>query len=347
MIIEKKILLGIFLLIVINFTFQPALAQINGTVIEPVNDTIIAKDFFQHKNEIIILNATFSDSSQKNGFEELFIESQNNFDRSLSILNVVATSMAVLVALITIIIIMAIACGVFEYKKWVAIRNDIQIEANIVRKIRENAENDVESIRKNIPEHLQLSTDMPSEEVMENLEKLSSKIELIELLGVALKPDDFSNLAQDLYYKKEYGSALSIIEKGIELHSGNYKLWVTKSSILNKLGQYQKGIEAAEKSINLNPNADNAWRNKGVLLQQIGQYDEALIAYKKALALRPEDPINSFNLACYYSLMEDKMKMLDYLERAVAKDPILKEAAEIETDFENFWNDEDFKNLVG
>jgi len=113
MALKRKISLGIFLLIIINFTFQTALAQINETVIEPVNDTIITNEIFQHMNEIIILNATFSDSSQKNGIEEIVIESQNSFDKSLSILNLVATLMAVLVGLITLIIVIAIACGIF------------------------------------------------------------------------------------------------------------------------------------------------------------------------------------------------------------------------------------------
>ena len=63
MTINRKFLIGIFLLIIINFTLvQSVLAQINETVIESVNDTRIVKEIFQHENEIIILNATFLDS---------------------------------------------------------------------------------------------------------------------------------------------------------------------------------------------------------------------------------------------------------------------------------------------
>ena len=346
MTIGKKILLGIFLLIIINFTFQPALAQINETVIESVNDTIIAKDIFQHKNEIIILNATFTDSLQKNSVEDIYRASQNNFEYSLSILNLVGTLMAVLVGLITLIVIIAIACGIFEYKQWVTIRNNVQVEANIIRDVIKTLENDVESARKKMVDPQLLSADMPSKEVMENLEQLSSKLDLIELLGVALEPEDFLYRARDFYYKKEYDSALSYIEKGIELHPDNYSLWLTKSSILDELEQYQEGLKSAEKSINLNPNSDGAWCNKGVLLQKIGRYDEAIIAYEKSLALRPEDPTTLFDMACCYSLMENKKKMLDYLERAITRDPIFREKAKIDIDFEMFLDDEDFKNLI-
>ena len=323
------------------------MAQTNETVIEPVNDTIIAEDIFQHKNEIIILNATFLDSSQKNGFEELFVESQNNFDRSLSILNMVATLMAVLVALITIFIMVAIASGYFERTKWIAIRNDAQNEVNIIKDIKKNFVNDIESMRKEIPKHSQLLSDnKPSKEVIRYFNDISSKLELAELLGVALSPEDFSNRATDFYYKEDYHSSLSIIEKGIELYPDDCELWMTKSAILAKLGQYQEGLESTEKSISLDPNANGAWCNKGALLQEIGRYDEAIIAYEKSLALRPEDPTTLFNLACCYSLMEDKKKMLDYLGRAIARDPTIKENARTDTDLEMFFGDEDFKNLI-
>jgi tetratricopeptide (TPR) repeat protein len=347
MTVERKIYLVFFLLIIINFTFQPALAQINETVIEPVNDTIIANEIFQHKNEIIILNATFSDSSQKNGLEEIYMEPQNSFDESLSILNLVGTLMAVLVGLITLIIVIAIACGIFEYRKWKAIRNNIQIEANLIGKIRQNVENDAESIRKKIAEYpLMLSTDIPSKEVMENLDKLSSKLELIELLGVALKPEDFLNQGKDLFYKEEYDSSLSIIDKGIKLHPDINYLWTARCDILHKLGRYQEGLESIEKSIYLNPNAHETWNKKGIFLHKIGRYDEALIAYEKSLALRPEYPSTLYNLACLYSIKEDKEKMLVYLEKAIAKDPIYKEKAKKDTDFEKFLNNIDFKNLI-
>lgn len=347
MTLDRKILLGIFLLIIINFTFQPALAQINKTVIEPVNDTIIAKDMFQHKNEITILNTTFLESPQKNGIEEIIIESQNSFDKSLSILNVVATLMAVLVGLITLIIVIAIACGIFEYRTWKAIRNDIQIEANIIRKLRKNAENDADSIRKKIADYPQfLSGDLPSKEVMENLEKLSSKLELIELLGVTLKPEDFLNRAADYFYKQEYDSSLFTIEKGIELHANIDYLLSFRSIILEKIGRYQEALESIEKSINLNPNNYELWVNKGIFLQKIGRYDDAFIAYEKSLEIKPEAPSTLFNLACLFSIKNDKEQMLDYLKRAIVKDPIFKAKAKIDEDFEKFLDDGDFKKLL-
>jgi len=181
---------------------------------------------------------------------------------------------------------------------------------------------------------------------MKNLDKLSSKLELIELLGVALKPEDFLNKGKDFFYKEEYDSALSIIDKGIKLHPDIDYLWVTRSVILDKLGRYQEGLESIEKSIYLNPNAYTTWDYKGTILQKIGRFDEALIAYEKSLAVRPENPSALYNLACFYSIKEDNKKMLDYLERAIAKDPKFKEQAKEDMDFEKFLNDKDFKILI-
>ena len=354
MAIDRTILFGIFLLIIINFTFQPALAQINEAVIEPVNDTIIAKDIFQHKNDIIILNTTFSDSFPKNGFEEIFIESQNNFDKSLSILNVVATSMAILVGLITviialfsIIIMVAIACGFFKYRAWKVIIDKAESDAEIIENFRQNVENDVESTTKDNPEGFKsISSHTPSEEVMRYFDKLSSKIELLELLGGALKPEDFLSRGMNFYYREDYDSSLSVIEKGIESYSDDFDLWVAKGVILDKLERYQEALKSADIAINLDLNQYTAWCNRGVFLHKLGQYDEALSAYDKSLALAPEDPNTFFNIACCYSLMDNKGKMLEYLEKAITKDQAYKEQAKEDTDFKEYLDDEEFKNLT-
>jgi tetratricopeptide (TPR) repeat protein len=291
----RKALIGLFLLIVISTSIHSVLAQENKTSTTQ--------------------NATFAEASPKSEVtqEDILIEAQRNFDRSLSILNIVATSMGVLVGLITIIFVIAIAVGFFEYSKWKAIRKDIEKEANIIRELRLNAEKDASTLRNEI-EKIPLTslTENPSKEIVEKLDEFSRKLKLVEILGGSLKPEDYFNLGYDLYFK----------------------------------GKYELALEATATALELKPNYAHAWNAKSATLIRLGRYDEALKAAEKAIELKPDFASAWFNLACFYSIKGNKEKTLSNLKKAIELDASYKEKAKKDKDFENLWDDEDFKEVV-
>ncbi len=278
---NAKKIIGLFLL-----TLIVIVSTLVYTVSAQKNET---KDILQQENKTTTAqNVTVSEGTQKSEVtkEDIIIEAQRSLDRSLSILNIVATSMGALVGLITIIVIIAIAIGIFEYSKWKAIRKDIEKEANVIREIRQKAEQDVNTLRDEIEKipHTPL-TEKPSEEVIKKFDEFASRLEFLEALGGSLKPEDYINRGVDLYYKSKYELALKAFEKAIELKSDNYFAWFMKCTTLFFLRRVDEALKAIEKAIGLKPEEVGAWIIKGALLATdgISRYDEALKAFEKAI----------------------------------------------------------------
>ena len=163
---------------------------------------------------------------------------------------------------------------------------------------------------KNLP--LTVLTEKPSDEVLRKLDDLSHSFETLELLGASLKPEDYLNMGNDLFYKNDYESA----------------------------------IKAFNKAIKLNPDYAEVWDNKGTSLCKLGRHDEALKAHDKAIELKHDLPNAWFNRACNYSLLGNKEKAISDLEKAIELRKSYKEDAKTDIDFKDLWDDKRFKKLV-
>jgi tetratricopeptide (TPR) repeat protein len=260
--------------------------------------------------------------------EEILIEAQRSFDRSLSILGIVATSLGVLVALLTLIIIIAIACGIFEYRRWRGIRKEIEEEAKVVKNIRKKAEDDMSKLEEELKNHVPPLTEKPSKEIEEKLGELDKKIEILEMLGTPLKAEDYFNRGVGLYHKEKYEEALKAFEKAIELNPDKESAWNNKGATLSKLERYDEALKAHEKAIELNPNHIMALSNKGIALSNLERYDEALKAFEKAIELNPDDEVTWNNKG----VTLDEYKRYDEALKAYEK------AIELNPDKESAWN---------
>jgi hypothetical protein len=124
----KKSLIGLVSLIfIISILAQTILAQENETQnISPLQGITA-----------IPQNTTFSESPQKSGItqEDILIESQRNLDRSLSILNMVATLIGVLVTILAMIIAIVGGLGFLEIKRWQENRKKIEDDAEATKKL--------------------------------------------------------------------------------------------------------------------------------------------------------------------------------------------------------------------
>ncbi|MCZ7380210.1 MAG: tetratricopeptide repeat protein [Candidatus Methanoperedens sp.] len=311
----RKALIGIFLSIFIIFTLA-------HTVLAQKNETI---DILQQENKTTAVpNATYSEVSQKSELtkEEIITEAQRSFDRSLSILNIVAASMAVLVGLITIIVVIAIALGFFEYSKWKAIRKDIEKEANVIKELRNKAEKDANTLRNELekipPTPL---TEKPSEETTEKLDEFSRRFELLEVLGVSLKPEDYIQRGNDLYYKGKYELAFKAFEKAIELKPDDAEAWSNKGAALGKLKRLEEALKAHEKAIELKPDYAVAWYNKGVALGELKRLEEALKAFEKAIELKPDYAVAWSNKGAVLGELKRLEEALKAHEKAIELKP--------------------------
>jgi hypothetical protein len=124
----KKSLIGLVSLIfVISILAQTGFAQENETQnISPLQGITATPQ-----------NTTISEPLQKSGItqEDILIESQRNLDRSLSILNMVATLIGVLVTILAVIIAIVGGLGFLEIKRWQGNRKKIEDYAKATKKL--------------------------------------------------------------------------------------------------------------------------------------------------------------------------------------------------------------------
>ena len=279
-----------------------------------------------------------------------------SLDSSIGILNIVATLMSVLVGLITIVIALATALGFFEYRRWKSLRKDAEKHVKEIEELEVITKPIVERIKKIEEEANQYRanigtsslTETPSEDLKKKLDEYGKKIELLEAFGMPLKPEDYFNHGIDLYYKGKYELALKAFDKTIELKPDFADAWSIKGTVLGQLGKYADALQAINKAIELKPAFAEAWYNKGIILGKLGRYNEGLQAINKAIELNPNLLVNAwYNRACIYALMKDKQNALTDLSKAIKLDSKYKEKAKHDKDFKDFWNDKEFKQIVG
>jgi len=164
---------------------------------------------------------------------------------------------------------------------------------------------------------------------------------------VELPPNYYFEVGNIYFNLSKYDEALKAYDKAIKIKPDDAKAWNNKGVTLDNLGRYDEEFKAYDKAIKINPDYADAWYNKGVTLGNLGRYDEALKAYDKAIEIKPDFAKAWYNKAWAYSLKGDKENSIKNLSRAIELDPKSKEIAKKDKDFKNFWNDEDFKKIVG
>lgn len=323
------------------------------------------------------------EDQQKYGYDEagLLRESQRNLDRSINALSLVAAFICGLITLFAIAITVAGLTGFFSYRRWTAIRKNIEEDAKYIKEIRNRAEKEFNDMRKEVEEtRIPPLGEEPTKELKERLDEFSRKLEFFELLGLSLKPADYTNRGWDFFYKEDYEFALRAFDKAIELEPSNYKAWFGKGAALLKLKRFEEALKTFEKSIELKPDSAHAWNNKGVSLRRLDRFEEALEAYEKAIELNPsyvtawnnkagiyirlgnlDEALEAcekalrikndyssawFNKACIYALKKDKKNALLNLSKAINFNAKLKEEAREDEDFKDYWEDKDFKKIT-
>jgi len=321
------------------------------------------------------------EAQEKYDEAELLRESQRNLDRSLSTLNTVATLMGVLVGLITVIIIIAVAVGIFESRKWRAIIRRAERSAKLIEDIRKKVQQDISNINKEIRKIPTLDfIEKHSPELIKKLDEHSRRLDFVEQFGLPIKSEDYINRGFDLINKNKYEPALEAFEQAIELEPNRFRAWLGKGRVLHKQEKYDEALIACEKTIELKPEEAFTWNNKGLTLNnlkrfeealspiekaleimptyalawvnkgnafiKLKRYEESLEAYKKALEIDSDIDVAWFNIACIYAIKKDKKNMLINLAKAVKLNAEDKERAKKDEDFKEYLEDADFKKIT-
>ncbi|MCJ7746923.1 MAG: tetratricopeptide repeat protein [Desulfobacterales bacterium] len=370
-------LLSPFLLAQEQKTISPSQSKSIESIQKTI-DTPVQKETQKFQNKSV------SPQKSEIDYEKLFLESQKNFDRSLSILNTATNVMGGIVAWIALIAILVTYYISYSTRKWKKLRKAAQQDAELIKGIRKRLENEASDLLKNIniSPTPPLTTSPPEdlEEYKGKLDELGHKLELMEALGSRLKPEEYEAKAKDLFYKGKYHIALEALNKAIELKPDYVFAWHNKSVTLNALGRYEEALKALDKAIALKPDYAEAWNKKSIVLNKLGRNPEALIASEKAIALKPDyaeawiyrglilaelgqnqaaitaciksnelkpnNPMILYNTACAYSKMKNKDGALTFLSKAIISDSKYRNIAKTDEDFKWLWKDTEFLRLI-
>jgi tetratricopeptide (TPR) repeat protein len=93
--------------------------------------------------------------------------------------------------------------------------------------------------------------------------------------------DEFLTLAKQLFDEKQYESALTNLDKALELNSNSTEAWTYKGRASLMLDRYEDALKYCDKALALNPDYDDALANKGTTLYALGKHDKAIYCYSK------------------------------------------------------------------
>jgi tetratricopeptide (TPR) repeat protein len=319
---RRELLIGLLLIVVVICCLtHTSCGQENDPV--NVSHPSLAKSVFNH--------------------EDILNHAQKSLDRSISILNIVASLMGVLVGLLTLIVVIGGALGFLEYRRWQEYREQAKASANEVMayadeasKAAEEAKPIIDRLKKaeeEIDTFRERAMDLPSlsepfsEDQKRLLEEYGKKIEFLEACGVPLKPEDYLSRGSDFYQSNEYELALKAYDKAIELKPDFAAAWSNRGFLLGELGRYDEALKANDKAIELKPDDATAGYNRGLALRKLGRYDEALKAYDKTIELKPD----------FAAAWDNKGFLLDKLGRYDEALEAHNKAIKLKPDYANAW----------
>ncbi len=264
----NKFLISLLLIVIISILAYPSWAQENDTVIAHLplssNDTIST--------------ALPSSPIIKNEVSQVDIlgESQRNLDRSINILNIVATSMGILVGLFTAILVVGGIFGFSELRKLKEIREKAEKDMKVIKDIKKKVEEEPKGLIKRVTE------------LERRMEELLEKSDKSQIKKSARTPADYMKLGETEYSKGNYETAIKHYEKAIKSKDYVYA-WVNKCYALRKLGRHEEALESINRALKLKADRAWIWDIKGYILRKLGNHEELLKVRKKAEVLRSQE----------------------------------------------------------
>lgn len=111
-------------------------------------------------------------------------------------------------------------------------------------------------------------------------------------------------------------------------------------------GEFSLGRDAFRRVLMARASDVEATVGLGWCEKRLGNVQGAVQAYLEAVSRHPNEPILSYNLACYLSLLGQREESLEMLERAVRLRPAFRTEARAEADFDPVREDPRFGALT-
>lgn len=151
------------------------------------------------------------------------------------------------------------------------------------------------------------------------------------------KDQEYLNIGLELYNDKKYEAAIEQFTFSIKVNDKNYRAYALRGIVYAMQKEYRKSIIDLQQSLDLEPDNADISSVLGAVYVQLKEYEKAQLSYEKAYELgQNKNKSVCYNLACLYSLKNQKIKALRFFEEA------LENGFE---DFEHIKKDSDLDNI--
>ncbi|MCK9612432.1 MAG: tetratricopeptide repeat protein [Bacteroidales bacterium] len=157
----------------------------------------------------------------------------------------------------------------------------------------------------------------------------------------------YSNIG-DLYYDMgQYKDAISSYENAMRCDNKyEYRTYTIGMLYANELKDYEKAKLYYERYITYAPDRYLGYQGLGYVYLKTGKNKKAEQYFITSIQKEPEEPWVYYNMACFYSLGNDHVNSLDYLEKALQKGFDNFDHIGTDTDMDNIRNLQGFKFLI-
>lgn len=171
-----------------------------------------------------------------------------------------------------------------------------------------------------------------------------------ELAEKLLEQDHISilfqeNLVRILYFSRRYEEAIAVADELLEFDTNSPTPYLFKALCFNYLGLFDSALEAIEKTIKVR-NTPETFLYKAYILAYFDKKNDALEIVRRVVREYSETSIDNYDLAGIYSVLNEKEKAFDYLNRALESQSAELCNTKYERRFENITDDPRFTKFL-
>ena len=149
-----------------------------------------------------------------------------------------------------------------------------------------------------------------------------------------------------LYYQRDYNGGLALFNKALAVDPNCYQAMNGKGASYAFLGRYSEGIKLIKQALTIRHDFEYGYFNLGLANELAGKWTDAISAYQTAIKLDSNDEWAYYGIASIYGRQGNVDMVVQYLQKAIAIDPGVKDCAREEKDFNPVRNHPLFKELI-
>lgn len=159
------------------------------------------------------------------------------------------------------------------------------------------------------------------------------------------KEESLYNDAYNLFFSNKYEEAVKKADELVDEFPNNPKGYNIRGIAKSYNGDYDGGLKDIDKSLEIQPDYGYALFNKALTYELYGNMDEALKWYNRDLEVEDYE-WTYYGIASIYGRKGDISNTVTYLKRAIEINPLVKDDAKTEADFNPVRGSSEFESLI-